>query len=76
MLVVDDVNYPRLRYYLDANPGVVFDVVPASYEPGDSRKPLSVFYRMDIVRKFDGRITLESKRRLFVDKDFDAVKYL
>lgn len=76
MLVVDDVNYPRLKYYLDDNPGVVFDVVPASYEPGDSRKPLSVFYKMEIVRKFGDRITLDSKHRLFVDKDFDAVKYL
>ena len=60
MLVVDDINYPRLKHYLDADPGVIFDVVPASYEPGDVRKRLSVFNRMDIVKKFSDRITFES----------------
>lgn len=60
MLVVDDVNYPRLKRYLDLNPGVIFDVVPASYEPGDTRKGLSVFNRMEIVKKFNDRITFES----------------
>ena len=60
MLVVDDINYPRLKRYLDSNPGVIFDVVPASYEPGDVRKRLSVFNRMDIVKKFSDRITFES----------------
>lgn len=60
MLVVDDVNYPRLKLYLDSNPDVVFDVVPASYEPGDTRKQLSVFNRMEIVKKFSDRITFES----------------
>ena len=76
MLVVDDVNYPRLKRYLDSNRGVVFDIVPASYELGDVRKQLSVFNRMEIVKKFSDRITFESERRLFVDKDFDGVKYL
>ena len=76
MLVVDDINYPRLKYYLDANPSVVFDIVPASYEPGDSRKPLSTTNRMRIVEKFRDRMTPESLRRMFVDKDFDRVKYL
>lgn len=76
MLVVDDVNYPRLKYYLENNKETLFDVVPASYEPGDSRKPLSVYYRMQIVERFRDRITPESLRRLFVDKDFDRVKYL
>lgn len=60
MLVVDDVNYPRLKRYLDSSPDVVFDVVPASYEPGDVRKQLSVFNRMEIVKKFSDRITFES----------------
>lgn len=60
MLVVDDVNYPRLKCYLDSNPDVVFDIVPASYEPGDTRKQLSVFNRMEIVKKFSDRITFES----------------
>lgn len=75
MLVVDDVNYPRLKYYLDSNLDVVFDIVPASYEPGDTRKQLSVFNRMEIIKKFSDRITFESQRRLFVDKNFDSVKY-
>ena len=60
MLVVDDVNYPRLKRYLDSNLGVVFDIVPASYEPGDARKQLSIFNRMEIVKKFSDRITFES----------------
>lgn len=76
MLVVDDVNYSRLKQYLEDNLNVKFDVVPASYEPGDSRKPLSTFNRMEIIRKFSDRITLESQRRLFVDKNFNNVKYL
>ena len=60
MLVVDDVKYPRLKRYLDSNRGVVFDIVPASYEPGDARKQLSVSNRMEIVKKFSDRITFES----------------
>ena len=60
MLVVDDINYPRLKRYLDSNPDVIFDVVPASYEPGDVRKQLSIFNRMEIVKKFSDRITFES----------------
>ena len=75
MLVVDDENLPRLGAFLDRNSDVVFDVVPASYEDGDARRPLSARGRMEIVRRFSGRITFESQRRLFVDKDFDKVKY-
>ena len=76
MLVVDDVNFPRLGEYLERNSRTVFDIVPASYEPDDPRKPLSVYNRMEIVRRFGNRLTPESCRRLFVDKDFDKVKYL
>ena len=75
MLVIDDFNLVKVKPYLDANPDVVFDIVPASYEPGDPRKPLSARGRMEIAREFRGRITPESYRRLFIDKDFDKVKY-
>jgi len=76
MLVIDDINYPKLKSYLEAHDGVKFDIAPASYEPGDSRRPLSVCNRMRIAENFRDRITDESLRRLFVDKDFDKIKYL
>jgi hypothetical protein len=50
--------------------------VPASYEFNDKRKPLSIKNRMYIVKKYKNRITLESYRRLFVDKNFNLVKYI
>ena len=56
MLVVDDVNFPRLGEYLERNSGTVFDIVPASYEPDDPRKPLSVYNRMEIVRRFGNSV--------------------
>lgn len=76
MLVIDDENILKLDQYLNKYQNIIFDIVPASYEFNDKRKPLSIKNRMYIVKKYKNRITLESYRRLFVDKNFNLVKYI
>jgi hypothetical protein len=76
MLVIDDINILKLDNYLNKYLNITFDIVPASYEFNDIRRPLSMKNRMYIVKNFNNRITLDSYRRLFVDKNFNSVKYI
>lgn len=76
MLVIDDINILKLDNYLNKYLNITFDIVPASYEFNDIRRPLSMKNRMYIAKNFNNRITLDSYRRLFVDKNFNSVKYI
>lgn len=76
MLVIDDINILKLDNYLNKYSNIIFDIVPVSYEFNDIRKPLSMKNRIHIVKNFNNRITLDSYRRLFVDKNFNLVKYI
>ena len=76
MLVVNDDNVGKLSDFLDAHPGIRFDIIQATYNNIGDGVPLSAKNRNMIATRFFSRMTEESFRRLFNEKNWDAIRFI
>jgi organic radical activating enzyme len=76
MLVVTDSNIHRLEAFLEKYPDITFDLVAGSNPDNISGPILSPENKHWMLRKFHHRMSKDSIRRIFTEKDFDAIIYL
>lgn len=76
LVIVTDNNFERLGPFLEANPGIKFNLVAASNPQGISGPELSNVNKHRMLALYHTRMTEASKKRVFTEKDFNAITYL
>lgn len=76
LVIVTDNNFERLGPFLEANPGIKFNLVAASNPQGISGPELSKPNKHRMLTLYHTRMTEASKKRVFTEKDFNAITYL
>lgn len=76
LLIVTDNNYHKLDAFLAKYSNIHFNLVAATMPAGIDKVILSPRLKHAMLRKHHSRMTEESKKRVFKEKDFDAIIYL
>jgi organic radical activating enzyme len=76
LLIVTDNNYHKLDAFLAKYPDINFSLVAATMPDGINKVILSPRLKHAMLAKHHSRMTEESKKRVFKEKDFDAIIYL
>lgn len=76
LLIVTDLNFHKLEAFLDKYPDIQFHLVAATNPEGISGVTLSTKLKHAMLTKFHHRMTEDSKKRVFKEKNFDAIIYL
>jgi organic radical activating enzyme len=76
LLIVTDNNYHKLDAFLAKYPDIHFSLVAATMPAGVNKVILSPRLKHAMLAKHHSRMTEESKKRVFKEKDFDAIIYL
>ena len=76
LLIVTDNNFERLGPFLDKYNDIQFHLVAATMPDGISGPTLSTKNKHAMLAKYHSRMTEQSKRRVFNEKNFDAIIYL
>jgi organic radical activating enzyme len=76
MLVVTDNNFDRLGQFLDKYPDITFNLIAATNPDGIYGPTLSVHNKHKMMRLYHHRMTEESIKRVFKEKDFDSIIYI
>lgn len=76
LLIVTDKNYDRLDAFLNKYPDIQFSLVAATNPEGINGVTLSTRLKHAMLAKHHNRMTEDSKKRVFKEKDFDAIIYL
>jgi organic radical activating enzyme len=76
LLIVTDNNFERLGPFLDKHNDIQFHLVAATMPDGISGPTLSTKNKHAMLAKYHSRMTEQSKRRVFNEKNFDAIIYL
>jgi organic radical activating enzyme len=76
LLIVTDNNFNKLGAFLDKYPSIQFNLVAASNPEGIFGPTLSNELKHRMLREFHHRMTKESIRRVFTEKDFDSIIYI
>jgi organic radical activating enzyme len=76
LLIVTDNNYHKLDAFLAKYPDINFSLVAATMPDGINKVILSPRLKHAMIAKHHNRMTKESKKRVFKEKDFDAIIYL
>jgi len=76
LLIVTDDNFNRLGSFLDKYPSIQFNLVAASNPEGITGPTLSTERKHKMLALYHNRMTEDSKRRVFNEKDFDSIIYL
>jgi organic radical activating enzyme len=76
LLIVSDNNYDRLEDFLNKYPDIKFHLVASTMPEGITGPVLSSKNKYAMLSKFHRRMTDESKKRVFKEKDFDSIIYL
>ena len=76
LLIVTDNNYERLDAFLEAYPDIEFHLVAATNPEGINNVVLSGKLKHKMLAQHHARMTTDSKKRIFKEKDFDAIIYL
>ena len=76
LLIVTDNNYNKLEAFLNKYPNIQFSLVAATNPEGISGVTLSTKLKHAMLARHHARMTEDSKKRVFKEKDFDAIIYL
>jgi len=76
LLIVTDNNFKNLDSFLNKYKDIQFHLVAATMPDGISGPTLSTKNKHAMLAKHHSRMTDESKKRVFNEKDFDAIIYL
>ncbi len=76
MLIVTDNNYHKLENFLRKYPNIKFHIVSSTMPKGINNVTLNKKIKNSLIKKYHHRMTIESKKRIFTEKNFDAIKYL
>lgn len=76
LLIVTDNNFHRLGEFLDKYPDITFNLVAATNPEGIYGPTLSTENKHKMLKLFHTRMTKESIRRVFKEKDFDSIIYI
>jgi organic radical activating enzyme len=76
LLIVTDNNFGRLDAFLNKYPDLKFHLVAATMPDGINKVILSPKLKHSMLTKYYNRMSDESKKRVFKEKDFDAITYL
>jgi organic radical activating enzyme len=76
MIVVNDDNFFKLKQFLDKYPDIRFSLVAASNPEGMSGPTLSTKLKYRMLTEFHLRMTEDSKKRIFTEKQFNLITYL
>lgn len=76
MIVVTDDNICKLKTFLNAYPNIIFDIVQATYDIQTNQPILSAKNRNMIITKFANRMTKESIKRMFHEKNWNIMKFI
>lgn len=76
LLIVTDNNFNRLDAFLAKYPDIKFNLVAATMPEGINKVVLSNELKHKMLTSQYKRMTVESKKRVFKEKDFDSIIYL
>lgn len=76
LLIVTDKNFNNLGPFLDKYKDITFHLVAATMPEGILGTTLSNKNKHAMLAKYHHRMTEQSKRRVFKEKDFDAIIYI
>jgi Radical SAM superfamily len=76
LLIVTDNNFSRLEDFLNKYPEIQFNLVAASNPDGIFGPTLSNELKHRMLKEYHSRMTTDSIKRVFTEKDFDAITYL
>ena len=76
LVIVTDNNFARLGDFLNKYPSITFSLVAASNPEGITGPTLSAANKHRMLAQYHTRMTEDSKKRVFKEKDFDAIIYL
>lgn len=76
LLIVTNDNYERLGKFLDKYPTLTFHLVAASNPVGINAPTLSTKLKHRMLAEYHHRMSDESKRRIFTEKNFDEITYI
>ncbi len=76
LLIVTDNNFERLGAFLAKYPQIQFHLVAATNPEGINGVILSSKFKHAMLARYHSRMTEESKKRVFTEKDFDSIIYL
>jgi organic radical activating enzyme len=76
LLIVTDKNFDKLGPFLDKYSDIQFHLVAATMPVGIVGTTLSNKNKHSMLAKYHTRMTEQSKRRVFNEKNFDAIIYI
>jgi len=76
LLIVTDNNYHKLDDFLKKYPDINFNLVGATNPEEIHNVTLSKKLRNKMLTNYSNRMTVESKKRIIKEKDFDSIIYL
>jgi organic radical activating enzyme len=76
LLIVTDNNFERLDSFINKYPQIQFHLVAATNPEGINGVILSPRLKNRMLAKFYNRMSEESKKRVFIEKDFNSIIYL
>ena len=76
LVIVIDNNIKRLGTFLDKYPNIQFNLVAASNPEGIFGPTLSNPNKHNMLANYHARMTKESIKRVFTEKDFDKIIYI
>jgi organic radical activating enzyme len=76
LLIVTDNNFDRLEPFLAKYPQIQFHLVAATNPEGIDGVVLSSRLKNKMIAKYYNRMSDESKKRVFIEKDFDGILYI
>lgn len=76
LLIVTDNNFKRLGPFLEKYSDITFNLVAATNPEGIHGPILSIENKHRMLKLYHNRMTKDSIKRVFKEKDFDSIKYL
>ena len=76
LLIVTNNNFSKLDAFLDKYPNIEFNLVAATMPEGINKVILSNELKHKMLTTQHKRMSVESKKRVFKEKDFDSIIYL
>lgn len=76
LLIVTDNNFDNLEAFLSKYPDIQFHLVAATNPEGINNPTLSTTLKHKMLAKYHHRMTAESIKRVFTEKNFDSIVYI
>lgn len=76
LLIVTDNNYHKLDAFLNKYPNINFSLVAATNPKGINNVTLGAKLKHQMLTRYHNRMTKDSVKRIFKEKDFDSIIYI